>query len=150
MRIVSLLILFLACSILFTSCDREDEDVVPMEDLSNTKIKSVTIINVPPFYWDNGSSPDLYLTLSSTSDPSIVYTTNQVNNVEIVPQNLDFPQAVPMTNELWELKLLDHDVLNADDVIYIVSFNPYNGALAGKVPIYNDGILLMEFNYTKQ
>lgn len=148
---VLLSVLFTFC-ILLNSCskDDDDEDIVLMEDLSNTRIESVSIINVSPFYWDNGSSPDLYLTLSPVSNSSIVYITNQVDNVEQVPQRLDFSQSIAMTNEVWQLQLLDHDVLNSDDVIYDVLFNPHNRASNGKVPVIVDGLLLMEFNYIKQ
>lgn len=146
MKTTPLLTLLITLMLFITSCV-EDGTVEPKEDLSDAKIESVTIINVPPYYWDNGSSPDLYLTLTSTSDPSLTYTSNTVDNVEEVPQILNFQQDIPITDELWELVLLDHDDLNADDVIYVIAFNPYSDASAGKIPVYNDGILLMEFNY---
>lgn len=149
MRYLPLIILILTTTLFLTSCDKEVDIIVPVEDLSNTSIVSVTIINIPPYFWDNGSSPDLYLTLSLVSDSTITYITNQVNNVEQVPQILNFPQRIPMSNSTWHLQLLDQDDLNTHDVIYDILFNPHVSASNGKIPIIIDGVLLMEFNYVK-
>lgn len=134
-----------------TSCDEaanEDDIVAPVEDLSNAAIVSVTVINVPPYFWDNGSSPDLYLKLSLALDTTITYVTNQVSNVEEVPQILNFSQPIPMSNSIWHLQLLDYD-LNHDDVIYDIIFNPYDRASDGKIPIFINDLLCMEFNYVQ-
>jgi hypothetical protein len=143
------IILLLTFALALTACSKDDDDspepLEQKEDLSNTYFQSTTIINVPPYYWDNGSSPDLYLTLAPLSNLSAVYSTVTINNVERAPQLLEFQQLVPMTNELWELTLYDED-----DVIYVIQFNPHSEASRGKIPIYQDGLLVLEFNYVKQ
>ena len=153
MKYLSLFVLILSSSPFLSSCDTEtDEDdlVPPVEDLSNTAIESVTIINVPPYYWDNGSSPDLYLKVSLVSDSDTnYYYTNQVDNVEEVPQMLHFSQLIPISDSAWRLQLLDQDDFNAHDVIYDIIFNPHDKASTGKIPIIIDDLLVMEFNYVK-
>ena len=137
----------------FSSCsDDEGDEVQPIlvEDLSGTYITSVTIINVPPFYWDNGSSPDLQLSLALQTSNTWTYTTNKVDNVEKVPQILNFSDRIYLTDEEWELLLIDQDDLNSDDEIYRLSFNPMKDAKDGIIPIYTRGLLVMEFNYTSQ
>ena len=153
MKYLSLFVLILSSSPFLSSCDTEtDEDdlVPPVEDLSNTAIESVTIINVPPYYWDNGSSPDLYLKVSLVSDSDTnYYYTNQVDNVEEVPQMLHFSQLIPISDSAWRLQLLDQDDFNAHVVIYYIIFNPHDKASTGKIPIIIDDLLVMEFNYVK-
>ena len=152
LKYLALFVLILSSSLFLPSCDtetNEDDLVPPVEDLSNTAIESVTIINVPPYYWDNGSSPDLYLTLSLVYDTTIVYNTNQVDNVEEVPQMLHFSQLIPISDSAWRLQLLDQDDFNAHDVIYDIIFNPHDKASTGKIPIIIDDLLVMEFNYVK-
>lgn len=149
MKHLPFITIVLACSFFITACDTEKDDVIaPVEDLSNTFIKSVTIINIPPFNWDNGSSPDLYLILSLFSDTNIVYFTNQVDNVEKVPDTLYFSQHVPLFDDIWQINLIDQDDINDHDVIYKISSNLYKNASNGKIPIIIDDLLLMEFNYS--
>lgn len=146
-----ILIFLVLIAVSFSSCDKDDDDdIVPMsvEDLSKAHITSVTIINVPPYFWDTGSSPDLQLKLALKTDTTWTYITNRVDNVEQVPQELLFMDRIDITDEEWQLELIDHDSVGADDKIYQIMFNPMNDAKDGVIPIYKNGLLVMEFNYT--
>jgi hypothetical protein len=81
------LIYFLTIMLIFSSCE-ETETYEPVENLNNAYIESVKIINVPPYYWDTGSSPDLQLKLSKESSSEWTYITELKEEVEEVPITL--------------------------------------------------------------
>lgn len=143
MKILNLAFILTAFLIFLSSCEELDET----EDLENAYIESVTIINIPPYYWDNGSSPDLLLKLAKQNSPEWTYLTNQSDNVESVPEILLFDEEINITNEDWELELVDIDDFNEDDQIYRIIFNPFDNAEKGKIPIYHNDLLVLEFNY---
>ena len=132
--------------LIFSSCE-ETETYEPEESLNNAYIESVRIINVPPYYWDTGSSPDLQLKLSIENSSDWTYISELREEVEEVPITLRLFDRAKISNEDWELELIDKDNLNADDIIYRIIFNPFKDADNGKTPIYNNGLLVLEFNY---
>lgn len=140
------LIYFLTIMLIFSSCE-ETETYEPEENLNNAYIESVRIINVPPYYWDTGSSPDLQLKLSIENSSDWTYISELREEVEEVPITLRLFDRAKISNEDWELELIDKDNLNADDIIYRIIFNPFKDADNGKTPIYNNGLLVLEFNY---
>ena len=143
MRKLKFSVFILIMIIFFNSCEK----VETPENLENAYNGSVTIINVPPYYWDNASSPDLQLKLAKKSSTEWTYITNLSYNVEIVPETLLFEEEINITDEDWELELIDYDDLNEDDVIYRITFNPYREAEDDKIPIYSNNLLVLEFNY---
>ena len=140
------LIYFLTIMLIFSSCE-ETETYEPKENLNNAYIESVIIINFPPYYWDTGSSPDLQLKLSIENSSDWTYISELREEVEEVPITLRLSDRAKISNEDWELELIDKDNLNADDIIYRIIFNPFKNADNGKIPIYNNGLLVLEFNY---
>ena len=142
-RIFKVGIILTVFALFITSCEEEND----IGNLDNAYIESVTVINVPPYYWDNASSPDLQLKLAPKSSSEWRYLTNRIKNVEVVPEILLFDVDIKITDEDWELELIDYDDLNADDVIYRITFNPYEDAENSKIPIFYNGLLVLEFNY---
>jgi hypothetical protein len=142
-KLIAVLSIFI---ISLTACSVEDFDSVNMD---NTYFDEVEVINVPPYNWDNGSGPDLYVKLAKNSSSQWDHISNTIQNVENVPSYLSFLEPVEVTNEDWRIQLCDHDDLNSDDIIYDIQFNPYNASDGKSIPIILDDLLIMNIKYSK-
>lgn len=145
------ILFFLLVLIGLASCtkeEEEEEELVETEVIGDIYVTSVTIINVPPDNWDVDGGPDLQLKLTQDSSSEWNYITNKLSDVTQVPSLLEFYEPIKMTDELWAIQLIDVDGLTSDDLIYEnLTFNPYQQVLDSVIPIYNNGLLVMELNY---
>ena len=113
-------------------------------------VQSVTVLNVTSSNWDNFSGPDLQVKFSKSSSTNWDYVTNIATDQSSVPHTLYFSSPILVTNENWDIILVDEDT-GTDDVIYtLYGFNPKTSGSGGKIQITVSGQVVMEINYTEQ
>lgn len=92
----------------------------------NVYAKSVTIFTIPATDWDSFSSPDLKVYLSRSASSSWDYSTPELSDHSSTPVTLTFYSPVLMTDEDWDIKIVDVDSPDPDDNIYTsYGFSPY-------------------------
>ena len=136
-------ILVILFSLFFLGCQKE-----VLESEKNWYLHSVRVLNVPSTNWDSFSAPDLRIDLARSASSVWSFSTNTASNNTTVPATLSFSGEVLLTDENWDMRLVDEDDLDPDDVIYNISqFNPKNTGRNGKVELSSNGQTVMELLY---
>jgi len=113
-------------------------------------VNSVRVLNVTSSNWDNFSGPDLQVKFSKSSSTNWDYVTNIATDQSSVPYTLYFSSPILVTNENWDIILVDEDTGTYDVIYTLYGFNPKTSGSGGKIQITVGGQVVMELNYTEQ
>jgi hypothetical protein len=130
---------FVAIIFVAAGCKKE-----VIEECKKRYVVSATVIDLPSGF-DIFSGPDLRCDLATSASSYWSYPSYSVDNVTGLPITISFEKNILLSEENWDFRLVDEDPIN-EDIIYTDSFKPYSHK-DGKIPLYKDGVKVMELNY---
>lgn len=144
MRTFSSLILLL---IFLSSC--EEDQLKP--DL-NRYVKAADVFSLPKIQYDSdGSPPDVRIDLKRRSASFWEFSTYTEQNAATLPLLTIFPAEILLTDEVYELRIVDEDLNEADDdEIFYWSFQAMDEGENGEFNFYGDGKLILSLQYNEK
>ncbi len=127
-----------------SSCEKDE----PGTTCTHRKVTNVTIHFVPNANsLDPFSDPDYRVDFATSNSSEWSFATHTAENVTSLPVTIAFPLDIIMTDENWEVQLVDEDSPDADDLVCRESFNPFKIGENGVFSFEKDGQVLFELEY---
>ncbi|WP_417599831.1 hypothetical protein [Owenweeksia hongkongensis] len=133
--------------IFFAACE-EDDPIL----LTNRYIKAADVFTLPAINYDpDGSPPDIRIDLKRRSASFWEFSTYTEVNAGSLPTITIFPAEILMTDEVYEIRIVDEDLnLPDDEEIFFWTFQGYDEGENGEYTFWNNGKHIMSLQYNEK
>lgn len=134
-----------------SSCIVEGGDPEVIEVCKHLYTSKVEVVNIPEDNYDFLNGPDLRVELKRSAAKDWEFSTNTEDNWdEKGSVMLYFASEIYLTDEAWEIHLLDDDSPDADDEICWDIFDPVGAGEDGVIEFGKNGVVALRLYYVER
>ena len=139
----SLQLMLIISIFFFISCKKKKIEHV-CKTRSIVSMKVLEIKDSDEF--DLFDGPDIRIDAKISGNSNWMYSSNVSENVNVYPVNISFPKNFLITDEDWEFRIVDEDLL-VDEFICQLKLNPYKLGENGIINVSKDNVNILKISY---